>query len=48
MQYKLKRKYMDLQISDTKDTSIKRPISGQSTPMVKGCTDIYVYKCLIQ
>ena len=29
-----------MQILNTMDTSIKRPISGQSTLMVKGCTDI--------
>ena len=29
-----------LQIFSIIDTSIKRAISGQSTPMVKGCIDI--------
>ena len=39
--YELKTQY--LQISNIIDTSIKRPISGQSTPMVKDCVGI----CLI-
>ncbi len=36
--YKIKTQYV--QISNIIDTSIKHPISGQSTPMVKGCMDI--------
>ncbi len=36
--YKVKTQYV--QISNIIDTSSKRPISGQSTPMVKDCMDI--------
>ena len=36
--YKVKMQYV--QISNIIDTSIKRPISGQSTLLVKGCMDI--------
>ena len=39
--YKVTTQYV--QISNIIDTSIKHPISGQSTPMEKGCVDI----CLI-
>ncbi len=36
--YQVKRQYM--QIINMTDTSIKRGISGQSTPVVKGCFGI--------
>ncbi len=36
--YKVKKQYV--QISNLIDTSIKRPILGQSTFMIKGCMDI--------
>ncbi len=38
LSYNVKRQYV--QISNIIDTSIRRPILYQSTPMVKGCMDI--------
>ena len=35
--HKVKTQYV--QLSKIIDTSIKSPISGQSTPMLKGCID---------
>ncbi len=40
LRYKVKTQYV--QISNIIDTSIKHPISGQSTPMVKGCMDMHM------
>ena len=37
--YQVKTQYV--QISNMIDTSIKHPISGQSTPMGKGCMDMF-------
>ena len=37
--YKVKTQYV--QVSNIADTSIKHPISGQSTPMVKGFKDMF-------
>ena len=41
LSYQVKTQYV--QILNITDTSIKRAMSGQSTPMVQGCTDIIMF-----
>ena len=44
--YKVKTQYV--QISNILDTSIQHPISGPSTPMVKGRMDIIMFDMVEQ